>query len=513
MRSLWTLTVFLGGLWIASLLYGELLAFWIPRWSCSWPNLEQKFASTKLPPGERPLRIVLIADPQLTDRTSYGMDPRSLLLKIIQFYSDIYMRRAFRSSVLGLEPDEILFLGDYFDGGPYLADDEWEESWKRFEHIFDQTQRGLKSRKKIPTYYLCGNHDLGYHEVFSQKPQIAQRYQKKFGETDFIHNIGSLDFVFVNSQALDGSRADPFTNASWSFVEKVASSDRAARPMVLMTHIPLFRPDNTPCGSDRASDVINQRLRRTNWSPGRVTYQNYLTDGTSQKLLNLTKPVMVFSGHDHDQCKIVHATPEGFYPEYTVGTFSWQQGNIYPSFMMLSVPRSSSAMTDTIISESLCFLPAQDFNYAWYGVLFVISVLALFFWPSQGIDLWQSFRSLYDALKAGSEGVKAKDEDAEWEMLWDAEGGMHLVKKSLPQTSVSSSQGSERRGNVIQRATAKSKASTVPDEVTDTDTSSNLSPSSRNRFRRRLVQMVGPLTVLATVNFSLYMMLVMKDWT
>lgn len=25
--------------------------------------------------------------------------------------------------------------------------------------------------------------------------------------------------------------------------------------------------------------------------------------------------------------------------------------------------------------------------------------------------------------------VKLKDEDVEWEMIWDAEGGMHLLKK------------------------------------------------------------------------------------
>lgn len=27
------------------------------------------------------------------------------------------------------------------------------------------------------------------------------------------------------------------------------------------------------------------------------------------------------------------------------------------------------------------------------------------------------------------QSVKAKDEDSEWEMIWDAEGGMHLIKK------------------------------------------------------------------------------------
>jgi hypothetical protein len=27
---------------------------------------------------------------------------------------------------------------------------------------------------------------------------------------------------------------------------------------VLVTHIPLYRPDDTPCGANRASPVINQ---------------------------------------------------------------------------------------------------------------------------------------------------------------------------------------------------------------------------------------------------------------
>ncbi len=61
---------------------------------------------------------------QITDRTSYGMKPGSLALWLTQFYSDIYMRRAFRTSVLGLEPEQIVFLGDLFDGGPFLSPKE-----------------------------------------------------------------------------------------------------------------------------------------------------------------------------------------------------------------------------------------------------------------------------------------------------------------------------------------------------------------------------------------------------
>lgn len=70
------------------------------------------------------IRVAVIADPQLTDRTSYNQKPGSVALRLTQFYSDIYMRRAFRSSVLGKKPDQIIFLGDLLDGGPILEPEE-----------------------------------------------------------------------------------------------------------------------------------------------------------------------------------------------------------------------------------------------------------------------------------------------------------------------------------------------------------------------------------------------------
>lgn len=58
------------------------------------------------------------------DRTSLPLAPKSLALEVVQFYTDLYMRRAFISSVLPLKPDVILFLGDYFDGSGRLSDEE-----------------------------------------------------------------------------------------------------------------------------------------------------------------------------------------------------------------------------------------------------------------------------------------------------------------------------------------------------------------------------------------------------
>lgn len=51
------------------------------------------------------------------DKTSLHLAPKSLILEIAQFYTDIFIRRAFLASVMPLKPDVVLFLGDYFDGG------------------------------------------------------------------------------------------------------------------------------------------------------------------------------------------------------------------------------------------------------------------------------------------------------------------------------------------------------------------------------------------------------------
>ena len=85
-----------------------------------------------------------------------------------------------------------------------------------------------------------------------------------------------------------------------------------------------------------------------------------------------------------------------------------------------------------------------------YLVLFVLTLLALIFWPTSGTSLWNQCRNMVTYSRQviasnlfGGE-TKAKDEDAdyEYEMMWDAEGSMHLVKKPLNASSVNLSEQS-----------------------------------------------------------------------
>ncbi|MCO5607818.1 hypothetical protein L7F22_062019 [Adiantum nelumboides] len=202
-HSVWHVTVVLACVWAGSLFYGEVLSFWVPAWTCSWPSLS---TDPKADGTTNAVKVVVIADPQLTDRTTHGMEPDSFALKATQFYSDIYMRRAFRTTVLSLKPDEIIFLGDYFDGGPSLSETEFNASFDRFWHIFDQSRRGVRSRSTtVPYHFLYGNHDLGYAGVQSQRPELVERYTRAFGPIEHMDKIGAVNFVFADAQSLDGA--------------------------------------------------------------------------------------------------------------------------------------------------------------------------------------------------------------------------------------------------------------------------------------------------------------------
>ncbi|XP_031252541.1 uncharacterized protein C630.12 isoform X3 [Pistacia vera] len=507
-------TVVLCLTWVLTLLYGEMFAFWLPfLYSCSWSQPDSSSSSTnsslRINASGDFVKVAVLADPQLMDKTSHNLPPKSLALGLAQFYTDLFMRRAFLASVLPFKPDVILFLGDYFDGGPYLSDVEWQESLSRFNHIF-----GFKNQaryKDIPVYYLPGNHDIGYSSLHSHKPEVIRRYENIFGKRNFRFTVGKVEFISVDAQTLD---------------------DVQSLPRVLLMHIPLYRRDWTPCGPHRNSPVINQRILRT--GPGQqILYQNYITEESSNHLLDLIKPVLVLSGHDHDQCTVIHKSKFGPIKEHTVGTISWQQGNLYPSFMLLSVSKAAllgTSSPEEAVSTHLCFLPKQTHIYIWYLSLFILTLFALLVWPTSGLGFWLRYSDLVEysqklmSCNIFKGGTKEKNEDelCEYEMIWDVEGSMHLIKKPISTAiSHSSDRGTIERGNAVMRSTARKNVSQEIEvcknmDMSVDDPTTKLPPktskSKTNFIITRLVRTFRMLTFIAAVNISLYMMLLFKDW-
>ncbi|KAI3463178.1 hypothetical protein Pfo_019841 [Paulownia fortunei] len=518
---MWNLTVFLSILWALNLLYGEWFAYLVPSlWTCSWPHL-QRPSSSLLNGSSNYVKIAVVTDPQLMDRTSLPLAPKSLALEIAQFYTDLYMRRAFLSSVLPFNPDVVLFLGDYFDGGYILSDEEWQESLGRLRHIFNLNI--LQKTSNIKVYYLSGNHDIGYAAFNSRKPEIVKRYEREFGARNFKVTLGKVDFIAVDAQTLDGDPGGNLTSTTWDFV-KIVSKDISSTPRVLLTHIPLYRPDQTPCGPRRSSPIINQRIYHADRDQ-EIVYQNYITKNSTNVLLDLIRPALVLSGHDHDQCTVTHMSKHGPVREHTVGTVSWQQGNLYPSFMLLSASNSTMSDGDTpedSVSTHLCFLPMQTHIYLWYLSLFAMTLVIVLLWPAKEVlilrrlgDLMVYIRSLYNSF---SSGVKEKNEDenCEYEEIWDAEGSMHLIKKTKKVSTFLNESNSVERGNAVMRSKVRKQMGPDIDASTP-DVSIHIGSARTNKSKAkmiiwRLLRALRALITIAAFNVPLYVLLVFKDW-
>jgi len=63
---------------------------------------------------------LLTADPQLVDENTY--ERRGILLKLSQFYTDLYMKRNWLFIHKILRPKNTIFIGDLMDGGR-----EWDD--------------------------------------------------------------------------------------------------------------------------------------------------------------------------------------------------------------------------------------------------------------------------------------------------------------------------------------------------------------------------------------------------
>lgn len=150
-------------------------------------------------------------------------------------------------------------------------------------------------------------------------------------------------------------------------------------PRVLVSHIPLDRPQGSDCGAERGHRSLHEGYG--------VSYRNLMSREDTEELLDSVRPVKVFSGDDHDVCRYVHKgsvfvttedashTYERSPEELTVGTISWLQGERRPSVALMSllnVP-GEPFQVETVV----CRLPDQIAVYEWYGIFGAVSLAAL----------------------------------------------------------------------------------------------------------------------------------------
>ena len=411
--------------WLPIVAWHEHVAFRATSASCAWPELE---GTTSASPDAR---VVVIADPQVTDFTSYrSFAPKgSWTLAAIERVSDAYQHRAFRLAVLPKRPERVLFLGDLLDGGWLTADDEtFDATARRFERIFRWPGRhetrgdSPSERDEHPKTYMSvhGNHDVGYASRAESFPEIRRRHESRFGVSNYVERVGGVELVGVNAMALDGDPRSEAAKDAWGFVDALSGKQNEnvsspAPPRVLVTHLPLPKASYAPgsCGETRFGPVIQPRTRRTRRG---VEYQDYLSDASARRLLRATQPSLVLAGHDHDRCVASHEIPGAVFrtrgdgdgdgdgdatgrdsddresagvtasvTEITLGTFSWLMGNPKPSFALMTLRGEGEAAaegTAKYVDTAICELPEHLAGVWSYAYLGGFSAFVLLVWPS-----------------------------------------------------------------------------------------------------------------------------------
>ena len=104
----------------------------------------------------------------------------------------------------------IVFLGDLFDGGRYLSDEQFEWEWNRFTNIFKLTRMLSTSHEKIfnltiqniSTFFIAGNH-VGMKQVNVDHTHVYSRFKKFFSTPHLNYRVTIGDNKYHESQSIE----------------------------------------------------------------------------------------------------------------------------------------------------------------------------------------------------------------------------------------------------------------------------------------------------------------------
>lgn len=209
------------------------------------------------------------------------------------------MIRNFKRIQSYLKPDVILFVGDLMDGGRYvrvikfprntdkpLYLREWEDvvfnkELARFKKVFP-----LKEGTKVMG--VAGNHDIGFGETIVLSAH--ERFIKTFGELNHVTRVANHSFVALDTIGLSGlESSSPHINA-FQFLQSLDTKIALDPPerRILITHVPLWRPENVDCGPRRVTKPI-RNFRG-------YQYQNLIQYPIASRVLSIVKPSLTISG-------------------------------------------------------------------------------------------------------------------------------------------------------------------------------------------------------------------------
>ena len=345
------------------------------------------------------------------------------------FYTDLFMSKSYSLLNKILLPESTVFLGDLFDGGREwsTSTETWgshmtdprtpgREDWAKYNRAYWE-QEFIRFNKIFPVFpgrrsirSLAGNHDLGFGNGVNEG--VVNRFKSFFGDTSSVHTFGNHTFVLIDSVSLENTQNPKIYEPARRFLDEFSASIPSPRkllqqspevrsskvydadkggppekisapiaplPKILLTHVPLYRLPNTPCGPLREGSSYGGTIPLR----GGFQYQNVLQDETSTDILKKVQPILVASGDDHDYCEVLHAGATGMVKEITVKSISMSMSMRRPGFLMLSLWNPvKEAVVDggndaSTVQSRLCLLPDQVGIWKTYILLFGITKFAV----------------------------------------------------------------------------------------------------------------------------------------
>jgi hypothetical protein len=276
--------------------------------------------------------VVLIGDPQME---GLGREERQGLYGWINnVLNDHLLSVALRGVLRAAQPQLVVALGDLFYS-QWLNDAEFDYIYRRYVRAVVDNVAAFVAE---PVVNMSGNHDIGYGAEL--RSHTLARFEQHFGPLNSITTVAGHIVAVVNAMALDAIRDGPslpYHNAAWAFVTDVmAEAADTGMPVILCVHIPLYKPSGSCVGD---SEVIYSHD-----SHG-VNSQTVLTEETTELLLARLRPVLVFSGHDHEGCVYRHEAHN--VTEYTVRA---AQGFYETNLGVLAITRNESSDADVSAS-------------------------------------------------------------------------------------------------------------------------------------------------------------------
>ena len=133
-----------------------------------------------------------------------------------------------------LQPDFVVFSGDLVH-------------WYDKEQLWDGFKRMCtKIDKKIPVYYLPGNHDVS-GDVSTES---VEQFVERFGSDRFVHRGRSYTVIGYNSNNIKNRTAA--SEAEYEWIEQQLHRARKNKPIIVVSHHPYFLNN-----ADEAEEYFN----------------------------------------------------------------------------------------------------------------------------------------------------------------------------------------------------------------------------------------------------------------